>query len=354
MRQNTVPRHIVPTFAPSAILGALLLSISGVVLAQPVPTPAPAIAEDQTLLPYAEPGQLVDIGGRHINLLCTGSGGPPVVLMAGLASWSYVWNKTQPEIAKGTRVCAFDRAAYGFSDPAPRPQILDEVVSDLYAALHKGGLSGPYVLVGHSSGGIEARVFAQRWPREVAGMVLLDTPGAGQALRDMNQPGFPGLGVESEVPENLKCALLAARGPLDPSNREYENCSRSLPDGAPVALRKVWPRFFTADYAMAHISLLSSLLTHRYDSADHHRLGNMPLVVLSRTPEKRPQNQAAFWRIIDKEWYAHHTALARLSSRGVHRVIQHTGHDIQSDQPQTVIDAVDEVLRQLHARELAR
>ena len=102
------------------------------------------------MLTYAQPGQLVDIGGRHINMQCAGAGTPTVILLAGLFSWSVVWYKTQPVIAQKTRVCAFDRAAYGFSDPPSRPQIVSEVVEDLHKVLHSGSI--PYVLVGHSLG----------------------------------------------------------------------------------------------------------------------------------------------------------------------------------------------------------
>ncbi len=124
----------------AALATALLLSIDGVVLAQP--EPPPGMAEDQRLLPYVEPGQRVDIGGRRINLHCAGSGAPTVILMAGLTSWSPVWYKTQPVIAQRTRVCAFDRASYGFSDPAPRPQILSDTVNDLHAVLKAAPIPG--------------------------------------------------------------------------------------------------------------------------------------------------------------------------------------------------------------------
>ena len=102
--------------AIAALAAATLLSIGEITLAQP----APANMEDQRLLPYVTPGQLVDIGGRRINLHCTGAGSPTVILMAGSASWSPIWYKVQPEIAQKARVCAFDRAGFGFSDPSPR------------------------------------------------------------------------------------------------------------------------------------------------------------------------------------------------------------------------------------------
>ena len=332
------------SFVRCVLLTVPLFSPSRVVFAE---TALP-IAEDPSLLPYAEPGQRVDIGGRHINLRCSGSGRPTVILMAGLLHWSYVWHKTQPEIANRRRVCAFDRASFGFSDPAPKPEIMAEVVNDLHAALQAAGVPGPYVLVGHSAGGFEARVFAQKWPGEVAGMVLIDTSYAGQVLDQTNMPSFKGLGFEAEGPAALKCALLAAREPLDPSDPEYESCSLPLPKGAPAALQIIWPRFFTADYQCTHVSLVTSLYTRRYDRADHLHLGDMPLVVLSRAPD-RDWPEGEFGRDLRQQWYAHHEALAHLSSRGVHRVIAHSGHDIERDQPQAVIDAVDAVLRQLHA-----
>jgi pimeloyl-ACP methyl ester carboxylesterase len=341
-----------PTIALRAFLTAagLLLSISDIVFAEP--SPAPAMSEDKRLLPYVKPGQLVNINGRRINLQCTGLGSPVVILMAGSLSWAYTWYKTQPEIAKKARVCAFDRASYGFSDPAPQPQILPDTVNDLHAALKAADVPGPYVLVGHSLGGLEARLFAQRWPQEVAGMVLVDTSPAAEALIEVNQPYYDaGDSLESYTSKQLRCILLAARGPLDSSNPEYEHCSIGpLPVDTPDALRKIWPTFFTSDHAAAQLSLISSLCTHRYDSADHLDLGDKPLVVLSADVGWNLSGPAgSFWRTYRKLWFAQHEALAHLSSRGVHRVIEHSRHQIQLDQPQAVVDAVHQVLRELHA-----
>jgi pimeloyl-ACP methyl ester carboxylesterase len=334
-----------------AILGcAALVAICEVALAQP--NPAPAVPGDARVLPYAKPGQLVDIGGRRINLYCMGAGAPTVVLMAGIASWSPVWYKTQPVIAQKTRVCAFDRAAYGFSDPAPRPEILSDVADDLHAALRNGAIPGPYVLVGHSSGGIEARLYTQRWRKEVVGMVLIDTSPADEGLIDEDQPDFDAaMGRENFASYTLQCALLAAHGSLNPSRPEYQDCVFPLPSGMPAAFIKIWPNFFTAYYFTDKVSLMSSLYTHRYDSVDHLRLGAMPLVVLS---DENPWNNGTpagirFNRQYLKVWVAMHVALAHLSSRGIHRMIKGSGHEIQLDKPQAVIDAVDEVLGEIRA-----
>jgi len=348
MHRTVISWFVMSTFALRAILAAaVLLSIGDVAFAQP--KPALTMAE---LLPYVKPAQLINIGGRRINLVCTGADGPTVILMAGIASWSLVWFKTQPAIAQKTRVCGFDRAGYGFSDPAPKPQILSDVVDDLHAALKAGSIPGPYVLVGHSLGGVEARLYAQRWPKEVVGMVLVDTSPAGEGLIDEDQPGFDQvIGRERATDEMLHCALLAAHGPLEPSRPEYKDCSIALPSDTPAAFRKIWPRFFTDYYAADRVSLMFSLYTHRYDSVDHRRLGAMPLVVLStentwNTGTGKPAD-VQFSQSYSRVWIAMHEALAHLSSRGVHRIIKGSGHEIQLDKPQAVIDAVDEVLREL-------
>jgi len=342
-----------PTLSLCRTLAALaavqLLSVADVVLAQS--EPARAMAEDQRLLPYVEPGQLVDIGGRRIHLHCAGAGGPTVILMAGISSWSPVWYKTQPVIAQRTRTCTFDRAGFGFSDPAPRPQILSDVVDDLHAALKAGAIPEPYVLVGHSYGGIEARVYAQRWPQEVVGMVLADTSPAGEGFIDADQPGIDEVGgMESFTATMLYCASLLAHQPLEPSRPEYKDCLKALPSDTPAAFRQSWPQFFTPYYFADKVSLMSSLYTHRYDAVDHLDLGAMPLVVLSPEDSWSDGTPAGdrFSRSYSKRWIAMHEALARLSSRGVHRYIKGSGHAIQLDKPQAVTDAVDDVLRQVH------
>jgi hypothetical protein len=182
-------------------------------------------------------------------------------------------------------------------------------------------------------------------------MVLVDTSPAAEFLIEVNQPYYDaGDSLESYTSKQLRCVLLEAHGPLDISSPEYEHCSIGpVPVDTPDSLRKIWPSFFTAEHAAAQLTLISSLLTHQYDGADHLHLGNKPVVVLSADVGWDLSGATGtFWRSYRKLWFAQHEALAHLSSRGVHRIIEHSRHQIQLDKPQAVIDAVGEVLRQLH------
>ncbi|MGH2484392.1 MAG: alpha/beta fold hydrolase, partial [Ktedonobacterales bacterium] len=123
----------------------------------------------------APPGELVNVGGHRMHINLTGKGtGPTVVLDAGLAGFSTDWTLVQREVATFARVCSYDRAGYGWSDPVPGERTSDVIVAELHKLLRHAGAPGPYLLVGHSFGGYSVRVFADRYPDEVAGLVLVD------------------------------------------------------------------------------------------------------------------------------------------------------------------------------------
>jgi pimeloyl-ACP methyl ester carboxylesterase len=124
---------------------------------------------------YPPPGQLIDVGGHRLHLNCTGSGSPTVVLEPGLGEVSPAMGWIAPVVARDTRVCVYDRAGRGWSDPADGPQDADRTTTDLHTLLDRAHIPGPYVLVGHSFGGLYILTFAATYPDQVAGMVLLDS-----------------------------------------------------------------------------------------------------------------------------------------------------------------------------------
>src|SRR6266487_6611034 len=123
---------------------------------------------------FPQIGRSVDIGGRSLNLYCSGEGSPAVVFDSGGGMPGYSWLLVQPAVAKLTRACWYDRAGYGWSDPAPAPHGSDAIAKDLHELLRAGGVAAPYVLVGHSFGGFNVRMYDHLYAADVAGLVLVD------------------------------------------------------------------------------------------------------------------------------------------------------------------------------------
>ena len=137
---------------------------------------------------YPMPGQLIDVGGHRLHLNCTGSGSPTVVLEPGAGEMSSDLGWIAPAVARDTRVCVYDRAGRGWSEPADTPQDGAQIATDLHTLLQRGHVPGPYVLAGHSFGGLYVLTFAARYPDEVAGMVLVDSTAPASAGRRRHRP----------------------------------------------------------------------------------------------------------------------------------------------------------------------
>lgn len=127
------------------------------------------------------PGRLIDVGGHSLHLSCTGSGSPTVVLEPGAGGTSSDLGLIAPAVARDTRVCVYDRAGRGWSEPADTPQDAATIATDLHTLLDRAGVPGPYVLAGHSFGGYYVLAFAARYPDEVAGMALVDSTAPAAA-----------------------------------------------------------------------------------------------------------------------------------------------------------------------------
>src|SRR5229473_3293479 len=149
------------------------LAVLLICLSTPVTAQTPASSP-----PISAPGQMVDLGGWRLHLNCTGqfsTSQPAVILEAGAGGFSVDWSLVQPDVARFIRVCSYDRAGLGWSDLGPRPRTMRQVVWELHTLLEKAGLRPPYVLVGHSAGGILARLYTITYPSEIRGMVLVDS-----------------------------------------------------------------------------------------------------------------------------------------------------------------------------------
>jgi pimeloyl-ACP methyl ester carboxylesterase len=180
-----------------------------------------AIARDQR--EFVMPGTSYDVGGYRLHLNCAGTGSPTVVLENGLGETSPVWDRITSAAGRTTRVCAYDRAGQGWSGDAPTPQDGLQIAADLHTLLDRAHESGPYVLVGHSTGGAYALTYAARYPAEVAGMVLLDSAspyqftalpdyaGSYAASRRLSTvlPSLARLGLARVVPSSAPSSLPA-------------------------------------------------------------------------------------------------------------------------------------------------
>ena len=166
-------------------IGRGLLGVLGLVVALGLLGAAyESVAEAADARAYPPPGQMVDVGGYRLHINCIGTGSPTVVIDAGWGDSSAAWSSwVQPSAASTTRVCTYDRAGMGYSEPGPLPRTAERFAAELHALLANAGEPGPYVLVGHSMGGLTVRVFAHEYPADVAGVVLIESmsPSAAKA-----------------------------------------------------------------------------------------------------------------------------------------------------------------------------
>jgi hypothetical protein len=143
--------------------------------------------------PSSMPGQLIDVGGRHrLHLNCTGSGSPTVVLEPGAGGVFSDLGLVAQAVARETRVCVYDRAGRGWSEPADTPQDAAQIATDLHTLLHRGRVPGPHVLAGHSLGGLHTLSFTARYRDEVVGMVLVDSTAPASAAKPGATPPSDG------------------------------------------------------------------------------------------------------------------------------------------------------------------
>ncbi len=284
-----------------------------------------AAARDRSLYPPL--GVLVDIGGRKIHMYCVGHGAPTVVLEAALGAPTVLWKQMQPRLSRVTRTCSYDRDGIGWSDESNRPRSAQGFSNDLHRALLAAKEHGPFVIAAHSLGGMLALDFARAYPDDVAGMVLLDpthprqfTTGSEQWADHMQALPFFRLGP-------ALAALGLAREALWATDK-----LKPLP--LPLETRMEYVALGSSSKELGALKAeAEALFALCKESLPFPSLGSKPLIVLSASRSLAEGFPSAF-----------HEQLARLSDRGVHRVVPNASHSGLVLKPEPAAIAVDAIL----------
>ena len=316
---------------------------------------------------YARPGQLVDVGGFRLNLYCVGSGSLTVVFDSGWGDWAPAWSKVQPQIAKWTRACSYDRAGTGFSDPGPMPRTSVRIAEELHAALHRADIAGPYILVGSAFGGDNVRTFADLYIGEVAGLVLVDADPDDlepEAMREEAHRAHAGLPSDlrdcrNAIAEHKPLPVLDSGPGQPPKTCAQQFFFRGFPEAewSPELNAKV------LEIAQTKVAMYDAYSSEMEQTAadetylQQHRLsfGSRPIRVLTSGNhgvghlERKPPDTPKHFK------YEQETTLAQarwlgLSSNAKQIFARNSSEYIQFDEPETVIDAIREVYDQRSAR----
>ena len=271
------------------------------------------------------PGSLVELNGRKVHVLCAGEGSPTVILEAGLPGSSLTWMSVFSEIAELTRVCAYDRPGYGWSQPTTSPRTAETIVQELRVLLQSTDTQPPYILVGHSFGGLLIQLYATRFPNEFTGMVLVDSSHPDQAHRtlDLQEIDTISFAMKTLGPIGIVRLLF----PVPAGNPESRDVSVREQE------RELLMTSRTLRTATREMSGLRESLRQVTESTVD--LGSKPLVVLS---------EGRRWA---ESWQALQEDLSRMSTNSEWQVVDGAGHFVQHDQPDVVVDAVRRVIEKL-------
>jgi pimeloyl-ACP methyl ester carboxylesterase len=284
---------------------------------------------------YPAPGEMVRISGHDMHIYCTGKagGGPTVVMDSGLGGGVLDWQTVQPEVATFARVCSYDRSGIGWSESGQKPRTSRRIVEELHTLLSDAGEEGPYVLVGHSFGGANVQLYASEYPKEVAGMVLVDSALDTRVLDEDLRAA-----LAKATPSPL---LIKAIAPL--------GIPRLLPfsgeESLPKRLAQERSAIYTGTrhlYAVADESAtVQQSVAEATDAAPS--LGEKPLVVLSAGARQYPGSMKQAKRA-DEQTNEFEAGLKDLSENSDLVVAKNSAHYIHFDRPELVVDSIRRVV----------
>jgi len=275
-----------------------------------------------TVQHYPPPGERIRVSGHFMHLHCDGKGAPVVVMDAGLGGTSLDWSRVQPNLSNYSRVCTYDRAGYGWSDSSPLPRTSKVIVRELRGLLKNAGVGGPYVLVGHSFGGLNMQLFAREYPADTAALVLVDSSDAYQ-FSGHDQGGMP---------------MTTA-----PSGQFLLFYHPEIPAHLPVELQWLAQQLASLPRTYAAVrGELSAMRISAMQVRDAPPLPDVPVVILTRGRRVWPDTPAG--DRLEQTWSALQNQLAGSAHDVTHIIATHSGHYIQLDQPNLVIDAIRKIL----------
>ena len=300
----------------TAMVGALYQTIS--------------VSREQRL--YPPPGKLVGIGGYRLHLYCSGEGGPTVILDYGRVGSYLDWYHVQPQVAGFTRVCSYDRGGYGWSDPSPKPRLPSVMAEELHTLLAKAGEKPPYVLVGHSFGSFDVLMYAHKYGEEVAGIVLVDGSHPDQH--------FP-----FRWRDKLWLRAMQFTAPFG-LPRWRRSCGGGPAEIAPIK---------TAIFCRSHVYRTDYAQWAAFpEGADEIRrlgsLGDLPLHVISRDPDRGPGSEDPAFSSGEQHWLKLQQELVQLSTNATHTVATRSGHDVMTDRPDVVVEAIRQTVEKARKR----
>jgi pimeloyl-ACP methyl ester carboxylesterase len=281
------------------------------------------VSERKDARRFPQEGRSVDVGGFWLNIHCTGKGGPAIILESGLGIPAMGWDLVQPDVEKFAQVCSYDRAGYGWSDAGPLPRTSQQIAKELHTLLQNAGVPPPYIMVGHSFGGINVRVYSGLYASEVAGMVLVDSS------QEDEHSQLPASMTADERKEETETLLLARLYPvlfhLGVARWYLARDPTPLPEPLDTGMRYLIlkPKHFHA--------MMEEGLSFDRESSEQARksgdLGDRPLIVLT-AGLSRP-GHADLQR-----------KLVRLSTHGQQIIVEKSAHLIPFEQPQAVTNAI--------------
>ena len=294
-----------------------------------------AMAQD--IAKFPAPGQMINVGEHQLHIHCVGEGEPTLIIDTGAADWSLSWQHLHPELAKQTRTCVYDRAGLGWSEAGPNPRTSEQLVTELHTLLNNANVQPPYIVLGHSLGGYNARVFQEKYPDEVAGIILVDSAHHGQWER---LPSETTQLVEDQVGLLQPMVTLSKFGIVRFLLPESEHLTAKRQEINHAHLAR-------SQQLAASASELGNGMVSAKQAGATGDLGDLPLVVITAG-----KSFEAFRPLVDDfpfdeanvTWLELQSELATLSTNSVHLISEDADHNINFTDPEIILQGVAEML----------